>query len=100
MYNVMYYVHCGKYLVWLQWLRSNCKANNYSWLAIFHVPYLIHVYIPGGYILIASIDSLILVVTRAPLAIVLHLLHKFLGKCLGDQRVPVDIRAWLKGREV
>ena len=67
---------------------------------MFHVPYLVHVYISGGYILVASIDSVIFVLAGAPLAIVLHLLHQLLGKRLRDQRVPVDIGARLKGREV
>jgi hypothetical protein len=65
---------------------------------MFHVAYLVHVYIPGRYILVASINSFIIVIARAPFAEVLHLLHELLGKGLGDQRVPVDIRARLKGR--
>ncbi len=73
------------------------KLTTTTWLRMFRVAYLVHVYISGGYILVASIDSFILVIPRAPLAEVLHLLHELLGKGLGDQRVPVDIGARLEG---
>ena len=69
-----------------------------NWFPILHIPNLIHVYIPGGYILVSSVQPLVLILARAPLAIVLHLLHQLLGKRLGDQRIPVDIGTRLKGR--
>lgn len=70
-----------------------------TWFPILHIPYLIHVYIPGRYILVSSVQPLVLVLARAPLAIVLHLLHQLFGKCLRDQRIPVDIGTRLKRRE-
>ena len=84
---------------------TNPRKNHPHWhtypsQAKADVPYLVHVYISGRYILISSVQPLVLILARTPLAIVLHLLDKLFGKRLRDQRVPVDIRTRLQGEKV